>query len=544
MVRLLAWQTAQSLLGPPSPLGEAEPNGVLRGFREYETYKLRVDGEAGGRLYIDDIECHPSADEANTFLWRTEFYAGVVTAVYARSGRPILRFQLEVAPDSLKSSVETFGAMLDEVRQHDPALLLGSTPAGAAFGTQSRRVASRLAAMVRFERLKRYGQEFLDAAEQAVSGAHQALQHVSQQVPLSRVRRLSPAAYRSSRVVAAILAHDVESTTEEEKEPFIRSVVVRGSSDTPANRVLKALLIRFLSMAELSSRDVAERALLGDASEQEVREAQRRKTLEELTARTRLLLRSEPFPQVAHTVSSGAGLTHVAVLPKYSRAFRIGMRALRSGFASSSEHDELPLVPTYAVYEAWCFVALAQAFKNFLGIPAWQQRSWGGGAGSPLLETISADSCLAGELDGSRRFYLLFQPTFLSVNEVKSSPDALARSVSGQRRPDFVAAVVEGAAVRFMPLDSKYKAKPANVLGALETAHVYQDSLRLANQRPTRTLLLCPGAACLGELHNDTHWDKEGIGVVADVRPGGTGVDTLVRFVSSRLCSERKTSDV
>jgi hypothetical protein len=46
--------------------------------------------------------------------------------------------------------------------------------------------------------------------------------------------------------------------------------------------------------------------------------------------------------------------------------------------------------------------------------------------------------------------------------------------------------------VRFAVFDAKYRASRANVLDAMGSAHIYQDSLRIGAERPWASVLLIP----------------------------------------------------
>jgi hypothetical protein len=46
--------------------------------------------------------------------------------------------------------------------------------------------------------------------------------------------------------------------------------------------------------------------------------------------------------------------------------------------------------------------------------------------------------------------------------------------------------------VRFMIMDAKYRTSRENVLDAMASAHIYQDSLRIGGRRPDISLLFLP----------------------------------------------------
>jgi len=65
-------------------------------------------------------------------------------------------------------------------------------------------------------------------------------------------------------------------------------------------------------------------------------------------------------------------------------------------------------------------------------------------------------------------------------------------SVSKERLPDLVLSVESAKGIRFLILDAKYRSSRLNVLDAMASAHIYQDSLRIGPSRPDASLLLVP----------------------------------------------------
>jgi hypothetical protein len=65
-------------------------------------------------------------------------------------------------------------------------------------------------------------------------------------------------------------------------------------------------------------------------------------------------------------------------------------------------------------------------------------------------------------------------------------------SVSKERVPDLVLTLQSAEGTRFFVFDAKYRTSRANVLDAMESAHIYQDSLRIGQRRPEASMLLVP----------------------------------------------------
>jgi len=89
---------------------------------------------------------------------------------------------------------------------------------------------------------------------------------------------------------------------------------------------------------------------------------------------------------------------------------------------------------------------------------------------------------------GDRTADLRLQPTFsTSETEMPSR-----WSLSKERVPDIVLTVQAGETISFVVFDVKYRVSRAYVLDAMESAHIYQDSLRIGARRPNCTLLIVP----------------------------------------------------
>lgn len=101
-------------------------------------------------------------------------------------------------------------------------------------------------------------------------------------------------------------------------------------------------------------------------------------------------------------------------------------------------------------------------------------------------------------------------------------------SISRQRIPDFVLKVECGGQLRFIVLDAKYRASRANVLEAMESAHIYQDSLRIGLRRPEGSLLIVPSSGGVVWLENSAFQEEHRVGIHV-LSPGiGTSLPGLV----------------
>jgi len=110
---------------------------------------------------------------------------------------------------------------------------------------------------------------------------------------------------------------------------------------------------------------------------------------------------------------------------------------------------------------------------------------------------------------GGRRAELILQPTFRSRDvEVPG-----LWSISKERVPDLVLRVDSTDRTRLVVLDAKYRASRSNILDAMESAHIYQDSLRIGSRRPDATLLLLPAGGGAKWLEDPAFQSEHRVGV-------------------------------
>jgi hypothetical protein len=218
----------------------------------------------------------------------------------------------------------------------------------------------------------------------------------------------------------------------------------------------------------------------------------RKKFLDGLATDMKALLRQEPFVSVARAEVTAAGLTAVAADPGYSRAWSRGWRAMRSGLQSESETERLWVSPSWEIYERWCFVRLGKLLSDTL--PDWgfhrRGHKWFG--------------CHDGQ-----RAQLHLQPRFAK----QMNDRGRWWSISKSREPDIVLTLERNRETRFVVLDAKYRATQGNVLDAMESAHIYQDSLRIGHQRAEASLLLVPSTAEVEWLEAPAFQEEHRVGI-------------------------------
>jgi hypothetical protein len=482
------------------PIGEAPGWSNLRpvpetnaGFTETGRYIFEKP-HAEWTLHIDDEPLREDPARPSCWTWQPGFFAGEVTAQLHRAdGSPAAMFLLDVAPDARKLGREMFARMVDELWQADPTLVIGSEPATNPIGELGALEDPWLA----FVRLRRYAPEFLRALMPIRSRPRQALRVRRDSAPLHQVRRvdrLTAAALVRSPTVALFapsVAHRLTSTSLADCRLDVP--VTEETVDNAANRCLLALA-RALLRRTRQVRDVLQRAIDRESpSETETplatRWPVRRRFLDQLAAQLTLLLRQPPFSRVSRPEITAAGLTSIATDPLYQRAWSRGWRALRHGLDRDDTTDRLWVSPSWQIYERWCFIRVSTLLTAALSDWSWQRV-----ATPNRRRLIGSWKHLRCELS--------LQPTF------PSPPREFENrwSISKQREPDLVLTIKRDDDTRFFVLEAKYRTTRDNVLDAMASVHIYQDSLRIGSRRPEASLLLIPSAGGAAWLeHSEFH---------------------------------------
>jgi hypothetical protein len=284
--------------------------------------------------------------------------------------------------------------------------------------------------------------------------------------------------------------------------------VVEDTVDADANRAMLALILALIrraqSLLERLQAAVEREVLSETRTPLAARWPIRRQFLENATMQLATVLRRFPFLQVRRPEITAAGLTAISADPVYSRAWGRGWRALRDGVESEMSTERLWVSPSWEIYERWCFLRLGKLLA--LSTPSWQwslqcnPRQWVG----------------VGP-DAHAEFRL--QPTFGANLSRKEG----MWSISRERVPDVVLIVRRPGAIRFIVLDAKYRTSRSAVLDAMESAHIYQDSLRIGGRRPDATLLIVPSISNTAWLAAPEFHSEHRVGVFS-LSPGTTAL--------------------
>lgn len=455
------------------------PNdGTATGFVEGGTYVIHLDGP-GTVILVDDVPLEqPHGHKA--FLWRPGFYAGQVIAEVLDDQQQIRgSYTLDVGPSPEKLGGPQFLSMVREILAFRPDLLLGNGATSPEFGREGNIASPE----VDYARLRRYGPHCL-AALRAVCAT--PLTHLHQQrrtVMPHQARRLDTAAVRElARSRFAGQALDLETVSSD--EPMRVSVPhAEHSFDNAANRAMAAVVDRLIARSNRLCQDFAN--VEADAENPLTLKVPRRlHVLGAFHDALRRLQRSPALRGVTRPEITAAGLNAISAQPSYARAFQQAWKALRTGILGDSHDDPIPISPTWEVFERWCFLRVWQMFEAISPNAGWTLHSKDRSSSGIKVRGVVDDTAIVIHL----------QPTFPAWDQASASG---FRSLSRLREPDLVVTAESPRARCFLVLDAKYRASRSNVLDAMQSAHVYRDSLRWHGKQPWGSYLLLPrhGAA-------------------------------------------------
>ncbi len=254
--------------------------------------------------------------------------------------------------------------------------------------------------------------------------------------------------------------------------------------DCAANRCVVALADRVLSrLVEVRTglRLHAERDVGETRTELDGRLSHRDQVLARLEADLRRLRRIDPWCRVSRPEVTAAGLNALSADPRYARIGQLAWKALRRGIGGEAADDRMWLSPTWEIFERWCFVRLARLIRERYAGFSWSRHTASEAPAKALWSWVGRGPGV--------EVAVLLQAQFMSWDQ---SAGSAYRSVSRERWPDLLVAVTRGSDRRWVVLDAKYRQARQYVLEAMESAHIYRDSLRWHGQRAEAALLLIP----------------------------------------------------
>jgi PD-(D/E)XK nuclease superfamily protein/uncharacterized protein DUF2357 len=398
-------------------------------------------------------------------------------------------------------------------------LIAGTEPATSSVGDRGEAIRNPWLA---FARLRRHAPAFLRALAIVQARPRQGLRPRRQEVPLHQVRRIdlhtAVSIARVPAVARALFAPHLASPTDTSRPIDVGHV--EETMDIAANRTLAVLVIAALRRVKALLITLQREVERERASETQTplasRWRARKAFLVDFNSRISSALRHPPFVLLRRAEITSAGLTAIAADPRYAHAWSCGWRALRDGVESERRHERLWMSPTWQIYERWCFVRLSEQVRSILPQWTWRREAQRRGALSRLIGTSPTRTHVVE---------LWLQHTFRS----REGPIDGPWSISRQREPDIVLVARDPQSTRFIVLDAKYRQSRDNVLDAMSSAHIYQDSLRVANTRPLASLLLVPSGGGAKWLESPAFQQEHRVGIHPFSADEGTVLPAVVR---------------
>ena len=492
-------------------------NDVTVGFREGGQYRIRKTGESD-RLLIDDEILETDIGD---WVWIPGFYAGQVRAELLGPGdRVRATYLLDVSPHPGKLGRDMFHAMLDQIWDFDPSLVLGTEPAALPIGHE----AAILDPWLEYARLRAYGGKFVRALSAISRQPLRELRAERAHLPLPQVRRAdrqTALAALGSAQLLTVLGFGGGGATPTGALPHFDVPVARDTLDGAGNRCIAAIAhavsrraVRFKdelqSITEKESESTTRTALA-------VRWPRRREFLDQLAARLRHFQRISPLVDVTRREISAAGLNAVSADPAYSSAYGSGWRILRRGVEGPPQAERMWMSPTWEIYERWCFVQLGKTIQENVSGYDWSVSR---------KHKSNATAAFTGSKGGNRNIELLLQPKFPAGDQ---GPNAGFQSISGMREPDIVLTRTDSEVPKWYVLDAKYRTGRPNVLEAMASAHIYRDALRWNGRSPETSVLLVPRAGGAPWLEQPDFIGRNRVGVCA------LGADSGSQYANASL---------
>ena len=489
-----------------------------RGFQELQEVVFHGPQDGSSLLLDDALLSLQDEDRPGVWAWEPGFYAGEVEVrLQDKTGACRGRWRLDVSPNAEKLGRCAFEEMLRDIWKYDAALALGTEPARRLFGA----LGEHQRPFIEYLRLRRRAEDIEKSLRALLEDPFRSLRTRRQLLSPHLVRRADRRTARSALGQPELLVPFGGARSDGMSRSTYRPVVdvpdVVYHYDNPTNRcllyALGALVRRSKSLRDKlkSLQGRHESVVVEDPSGEESYVKERLpewlKFIEPFHRKLAAVGRRRPFAEVTKAEVTAAGLNAVAAHPLCARFWRVSWEALRHGVAGPEPVDWLPLNPTWEIYERWCFLALSRCLSGLLQEDmelGWQRSA---PAGVELL--------LTGELKSGTTVRLHLQRIFGSSNNAPRE----FWSISRQRKPDIVLDWKRGHKSGFLIFDAKYRVRRSNLLDAMGTAHIYNDSLRMNRAPPVASVLLTPANTEVPWLETPEFFDEHRSGILP-LHPG------------------------
>lgn len=460
-LRIVRERSGEVILGVPVRVAENEPIIIeLRTSRDFRIRpELTLDGQS-----LDLVEMIPEDD---AFIWRWRFrsenWCGRTSLTLTSDGAPIA-ISINATPNDAKYTEREYERMLERVLSYGDTLAFGLAPGGRQADT------TKTSANLRATHpavIECYLPPLREQLQRIL--ADPVREHRRQEI----YAKLSPARPIAPRTLTWLAAHpnQLEAARSGDFGVECLQQVRHETHDHPANRYLVALLrrLRLSFEATASALESFSRGqLVGDL------EANRARLLATRTRHASHHVTAALRHPVLAGLQPGELTEGVAQIfadhPAYARFCKLAARLLDGAVALSASGDlASSLRRSWDLFELYALYRLMEALEAQLGADWTIERT----AVSHHVLTMPALGRFwcARHRDG-RSLALHYQQRF------GASPRG-PLTITTHRRPDFVAALYDGSKLRsWALLDAKYRTAKVSIREALESMHVYRDSLR------------------------------------------------------------------
>ena len=491
-------------------------NAPNRGFSERQDVDVATPEGTGWYFVVDDerLELNPEG----SWTWSPGFFAGTVAAELQRDSRVVARYVLDVSPDPSKLAIDTYGELVEQLREFDPMLLAGTEPASATIGM----LGSEQDPWVEFRRLRIHGPEFITALDPVVRHPLRPFRATRQVVPLRIARRVDVYTVMAAAVngtIGSLMGSD--GGTSVYGEPQYDVPWYEEHFDGAANRSITALLLsvarRTQELRQRLEREVERAQKSKTRTDIEKRWPARREFLDGVSRTLAAVMAHDPFRSVTRPEITAAGLNAISSHPDYARAYSSGWKTIRSGLRGVDRSEVIWLRPTWELYERWCFIRVVHLIEDRA-------------TRTSTAKTNGATRAWHGCTDSGTEVSALLQPKFPAFDNASRTG---FWSMSREREPDIVVTIKTADHRRFLVLDAKYRQSRFGVLESMASAHIYHDSLRWDGGCPDLALLLVPSGGGAPWLEETALMGQERIGVIV-LRPDGA-VEQLASLIDQLL---------
>jgi hypothetical protein len=476
-------------------------DALTPGFSELSTYHFIAREDWA--MYVDDVQLETTTWQGEAaWRWKPGFFAGeVVAELLDQRQERVGIYRLDVSPDSRKLGSDTFASMINTILDFDPALLFGTEDAQISIGVEGAITSPHL----QYSRLRRYGDRLVAGLHQIIKKPLTTLRRERELVSAHTVKRLDTTSIRrgfSNPSSRALLHPDAY-----EKPPLntVRFDVstAREELDNAANQAIGLILsevMRRCKKVSVALSVMAEKDKVSDTRSPLAPRLDRRlQYLRSLLIKLERVNAQVPFRDLSARRLSAAGLNAISSHPAYSRTYRFGWFMLRPGVLGQLSDESLWISPTWEVYERWCYAMVVQQLRRLCPDLKWirppskkvDRILWRGTEGELTLDVWLQVPCPA----------------------VDKKPYKGFQSLSRRRIPDIVITMDSPTGQQFIVLDAKYRSSRFGVLDAMESAHLYHDSLRWNGLRPKAVLLVIPCGGAVPILEDQDFQRSNGVGV-------------------------------